>query len=85
VHIATTPSADRRLSSVVIGKPFSRKELKMFTKKAETPFTLDAFARDIEKTMIEARKAHLNAHAIERVLEQALRVHRSYIAASLKF
>jgi hypothetical protein len=58
----------------------------MFGKKQdERQYSLDVFAKEIEAVMIRSRKEHLNSHGVERVLEQALQVHRSYIAASLRF
>jgi hypothetical protein len=57
----------------------------MFTTKTETAYSISDLARDLEKAAIEARGARLNLHAVEDAIEQQLRVHRQYVAASLKF
>jgi hypothetical protein len=56
----------------------------MFTKKDEK-YTIENLTRDLEAGLIKARAAHVNKHAVENALEQMLRVHRQYIATSLRF
>jgi len=56
----------------------------LFTKKTET-YSLADLTRDLEAALIKARREHLNVHAVESAIEQALNVHRSYIAANLRF
>jgi hypothetical protein len=56
----------------------------MFTNKAET-YTLASLVNDLESALGKARKAHLDKHGIERALELALQLQRTYIAASLRF
>jgi hypothetical protein len=57
----------------------------MFTKKDDGKYTLDNLTRDLESALVKARRADLNVHAAENAIEQMIRVHRSYIAASLRF
>jgi hypothetical protein len=56
----------------------------MFTKK-EDQYSIEMLARDLEASLIRARKAQVNAHAIETALETMLRTQRAYIASMLRF
>jgi hypothetical protein len=57
----------------------------MFTKKPETPYSIENLTRDLEAALVKARAAHVNQYAIESAIENAMRTQRAYIASHLKF